>query len=85
MITITKPYRLGLFFILLTLVSCRSSQELIFLNDMADSQTTARLPEINTQHLIKPGDVLYISIKSIDPLLNAAFNPEEGGVNQSGQ
>lgn len=86
MITITKPYRLGLFFILLfALASCRSSQELIFLADMADAETTARLAEMNTQHLIKPGDVLYISIRSIDPVLNAAFNPEEGGVAQSGQ
>lgn len=84
MIRITKYFRLGLVFIVFILGSCRSSQELIFLADMADAEMTARMPEMNIQHLIKPGDVLYISIKSIDPILNATFNPEEGGA-QSGQ
>ncbi|MDO8930544.1 MAG: polysaccharide biosynthesis/export family protein [Bacteroidota bacterium] len=65
------------------MISCRSSKELIFLSNMADEQKAGRLAEIITQHLIKPGDVLYISIKSINPEVNAIFNPEEGTANQS--
>lgn len=64
--------------VILCLVSCRSSKELIFLSDMTDAQKTERLPEITTQHLIKPGDVLYISVKSINPEVNVVFNPDEG-------
>ena len=85
MITTKKTFRLGLFFILLTLISCRSSKELIFLSDMTDEQRTDRLDENITQHLIKSGDVMYISVKSINPEVNAIFNPEEGSAIQSSQ
>ncbi|MDP3641648.1 MAG: polysaccharide biosynthesis/export family protein [Bacteroidota bacterium] len=85
MIITSNTHRLGLFFILLSLISCRSSQELIFLANMSDQQKTERLSENITQHLIKPGDVLYISIKSINPEVNAIFNPEEGSAIQSSQ
>ena len=85
MITTRNFFRLGLFFILLSLVSCRSSKELIFLSNMTDGQKTEGLAENFTQHMIKPGDVLYISIKSINPDVNAIFNPEEGSAAQSGQ
>lgn len=73
----------GLFVVLLSLVACRSSKELIFLSDMGDAQKTGRLTEDITQHLIKPGDVLYISVKSINPEVNAIFNPDEGSGMQS--
>lgn len=85
MITTRKIFRLCLFFILLGLISCRSSKELIFLSNMANEQKAERLPENITEHLIKPGDVLYISIKSINPEVNAIFNPEEGTGNMSSQ
>ena len=52
---------------------------------MTNEQKAERLAENVTQHLIKPGDVLYISIKSINPDVNAIFNPEEGSALQSSQ
>lgn len=76
--------RLLIAVLILCLVSCRSSKELIFLSDMADAQKTERLSENITQHLIKPGDVLYISIKSINPEVNLVFNPDEGIGAQAG-
>lgn len=63
---------------IIVLSSCRSSKDLIYLNDMADAQKAERLAESATEHLIKPGDVLYISVKSINPEVNAIFNPEDG-------
>lgn len=81
--TSRNAFRVGLFFILVSLFSCKTSKDLIFLNNMADQQKTGRLDEKVTQHLIKPGDVLYISIKSINPEINALFNPEEGTANMS--
>lgn len=50
---------------------------------MSNGQKTERLAENITQHSIKSGDVLYISIKSINPEVNLAFNPEEGSEIQS--
>jgi polysaccharide export outer membrane protein len=84
MFTTNKLYRISIFLILLSLSSCRSSKELIFLENMPDGQKTDRLADDVTQHLIKPGDVLYISIKSINPEVNAIFNPEEGSAASSG-
>lgn len=70
--------------VIISLVSCRSSKDLIYLNDMVNAQKTQRLAETDTEHLIKPGDVLYISVKSINPEVNAIFNPEDGtGVQSS--
>lgn len=83
MITTRKFLSLSMLSILLGLSSCRSSKELIFLSDMVNEQKTERLSESVTQHMIKPGDVLYISIKSINPEVNAIFNPEEGSATQS--
>jgi len=50
---------------------------------MPDIQKIDRLADKITEHLIKPGDVLFISIKSINPELNAIFNPEEGSGKES--
>jgi polysaccharide export outer membrane protein len=83
MFTTKKTYRLGIFFILLGLGSCRSSKELIYLNNLADGQKAQRLAENVTEHLIKPGDILYVTVKSINPEVNILFNPEEGAANQS--
>ena len=66
-----------LFLLLIAFASCRSSQELIYLKDMPDGLSD-KLTENKTEHLVKPGDVLYISIKSMNPDINAIFNSEEG-------
>ncbi|MBN2521480.1 MAG: polysaccharide biosynthesis/export family protein [Bacteroidales bacterium] len=58
--------------------SCRSSKELIYIKDVVNNEGFSALPESASQYIIKPGDVLYVSIKSIDPEVNALFNPEEG-------
>ena len=62
-----------LIFLLTVIFSCRSSQELIFLKDAANNETIKGLP---TEYVLKPGDILYISIKSISPEVNLLFNPE---------
>lgn len=63
---------------ILVLSSCRSSQELIYLRDLPEGKSP-RLTGEETKHFIKPGDVLYVSIKSINPEINAVFNPEDLG------
>jgi polysaccharide export outer membrane protein len=57
--------------------SCRSSQELIYLQDT--SITNGRingLPVDSTEHILQAGDILYVSIKSMNAEVNALFNPE---------
>jgi polysaccharide biosynthesis/export protein len=67
---------LSFLFISLLLFSCRSSKELIYMNDAKDQELIQRLPLQETEHILKTGDILYVSIKSINPEVNQLFNPE---------
>lgn len=55
------------------MLSCRSSKDLIYLNDAANNEIIYGLP---SEYILKAGDILYVSIKSISPEVNALFNPE---------
>ena len=68
--------RLIMLALLVSLFSCRSSKELIYLNDSANGEKIAGLPVQVTEHILKPGDILYVSIKSMNPEVNTLFNPE---------
>lgn len=58
------------------LFSCRSSKELIYLKDASNNEIINGLQNQNNQYILKTGDILYVSIKSISPEVNALFNPE---------
>jgi polysaccharide export outer membrane protein len=61
---------------LLSLSSCRSYKELIlFRNAQADSLIQV-LPPSATEYRIRPGDILYVSIKTLNEDVNKLFNPE---------
>lgn len=63
-----------LFVMLLTvLYSCRSSKDLIYLKDTADKEI---LKGLSPEYMLKIGDILYVSIKSMNPDVNILFNPE---------
>ena len=62
-----------LFATILALYSCRSSKELIYLRDSANNDVNHGLPP---EYVLKSGDILYVSIKSINPEVNAIYNPE---------
>jgi polysaccharide biosynthesis/export protein len=61
------------FIILTGFISCRSSKDLIFFKDAANDKINHGLP---IEYTLKSGDILYVSIKSIDPNLNTLYNPE---------
>lgn len=61
---------------LLSLFSCRSSKEMIFLTDAAKEDLFQGLPLRTTEHILRAGDILYISIKTMNAEVNAVFNPE---------
>ncbi len=76
--TLQKKVSLPLFVLLgiLTLISCRNSQELIYMQNAANQEMLRVLGDTVTQYIIKPGDILYVSIKSMNAEVNAMFNPE---------
>jgi polysaccharide export outer membrane protein len=45
------------------------------MNDAANYET---IKDLSTAYLLKPGDILYVSIKSMSPEVNTLFNPESG-------
>jgi len=60
---------------LIILFSCRSSKELVYLNDAGNNEI---IKNLSPDYILKTGDILYVSIKSINPEVNALFNPESG-------
>ena len=71
-----KIFKLFFLLSLIIMVSCRSSQELVYLKDAANNEIINGLPIQTTEHILKPGDILYVSIKSINPEVNNMSNPE---------
>lgn len=71
-------YTLKLLLVVITIgmFSCRSSEDLIFLRDAGNNQLSEKLSAANTEHVLKSGDILYVSIKSTSPEVNQLFNPE---------
>jgi polysaccharide export outer membrane protein len=72
---------LSLIIIILTasLFSCRNAKELIYVKNADNNEVIDALQEANTEYRVKPGDIMYVSIKSLDRDVNAIFNPEAGG------
>lgn len=73
---------------LLAIFSCRSSKELIYLKDVTSNDIIKGLPASVTEHILKTGDILYVSIKSTNADVNQLYNPEstmEGTTSQSYQ
>lgn len=66
-----------LILLMATFFSCRSSKDLIYLKDASVTRTLiSGLPSELTEHILKKGDILYVSIKSMNIEVNALFNPE---------
>ena len=61
---------------LLSIFSCRSSKDLIYLKDAAQNDIIKGLPSTVTEHILKTGDILYVSIKSTNADVNQLYNPE---------
>lgn len=69
-----KTHLKVLFFIsFVTLFSCRNSKDLIYLNNSANNEI---IKGLQTDYILKSGDILYVSIKSMNPEVNLLFNPE---------
>ena len=61
---------------------------MIFLKDVIPQKNIKGLPVQTTEHILKTGDILYISIKTMNTEVNALFNPEssmEGNSSQGAQ
>lgn len=78
----TNYWKVLCIMLLTVLYSCRSSEELIYLRDAAHNEF---IRDITTEYVLKPGDILYVSIKSMNPEVNILFNPESNMEANSGQ
>ena len=65
--------KLLLLILLIGAISCRSSKDLIYLKDATNDKI---IHGTANEYLLKSGDILYVSIKSINPEVNVLFNPE---------
>lgn len=69
----------SLFVVILLYTSCRSSKDLIMLQDFEDNLTLYDIPGAAPEYRIKPFDNLYLSILTLDPEVNQIFNPSTSG------
>ncbi len=75
----------GFLLLLLSLVSCRSRKELMYLRDIrGEKQTLDGLPATAPMYRLKPRDNLFISIVSPNADLNKVYNPYQVASNNSG-
>jgi len=70
------------FMLVVALSSCRSSKDLIYLKDAVNDEIIQGLP---ADYILKSGDILYVSIKSMNAEVNALFNPESNMEAATGQ
>jgi len=62
--------------LLVAMVGCRSSQDLVYLKDVPPNGVITGLTMQTIEPILKSGDILYISIKSTNPEVNILYNPE---------
>ncbi len=84
-ICMNRNLKFLLILLVATMFSCRSSKDLIYLNDAVNNDVINSLPIQNADHILSPGDILYVSIKSINPEVNTLFNPESNMETSMGQ
>ena len=58
--------------------SCRSSKDLVYLNNTGDEEILEGMPGKVAEYVIKTNDNLYVDIQSMSPEVNALFNPTKG-------
>lgn len=75
----------SLFVVLLIQTSCRSSKDLIMLQDFQDNLTLYDIPGAAPEYRIKPFDNLYLSILTLEPEVNQLFNPSSSGTSSGTQ
>lgn len=81
-----KKHLLFLFLILISLInfSCKTSKNLVYLNNTQDDELLVDMPESTDEYKIKVNDNLFVDIKSLSPEVNAIFNPAQGVGTQGG-
>lgn len=61
---------------LILTVSCRSSKDIIMMKDIMEKEKIPYIKSSMNVYRLQPGDVLYVSIKSMDAEVTKLFNPE---------
>lgn len=67
---------------LMLLYSCSNTREITMLSDIPRDRNIYELsPKEPPEYRIKPADILYLKITTLDPEINELFNPTRGGNN----
>ncbi len=69
------------FFVLFVLVlfsSCKTSKDLIYLQDLTPQEKLVTSPLTLNEYQIRKGDNLYVQVTSVNPEVSMLFNPSSG-------
>lgn len=64
--------------LLAVLYSCKSNEELIYLQNLPEGEKVDSAPFNIDSYALRAGDNLYVQVASIDPEVNQLFNPSMG-------
>jgi len=86
MIFITMYYKVSAFIGLLVmlLVSCKTNKDLVYFNNASNNELIEDVQNNAPIYIVKSGDNLFVEIQSINPEINAVFNPTQRKGTQSG-
>lgn len=81
MATKSKRFFMALFILIVTaaLTSCVSKRNSHFFYGLKDNVPLRGVQSPEEDYMIKPNDNLYVSVKTINPEVNAMFSADEGG------
>jgi len=71
-----KKYFIVFVLLLLVITSCRNVKDLTLLRDVENEEIIKSRPLQSIDRNLLIGDILYVSIKSMNPEVNMLFNPE---------
>ncbi len=71
----TKYLGGGIIIFLLVFSSCTTQKQLTYLQDIDTIAHPVFPRQLNPDYRIRPGDILYVKISSLDPKVNEIYNP----------
>jgi len=70
-------YLLPLLLLAMALYSCKTSEDMAYLKDMTDQELQDHVPQKPVEYRIRPNDILYVKILTMNPEINMLFNQSQ--------
>jgi len=70
-------YLLPLLLLAMALYACKTSEDMAYLKDMTDQELQDHVPQKPVEYRIRPNDILYVKILTMNPEINMLFSQSQ--------